>query len=150
MIISRKEFDDIVDYLNKSAMYNMSLGAMELYHSNFWRWLMEYDIRYIGIFFDELANVNKKEVEIDREFNNTDISFKVKKKYYLVENKFKSLVNKDQLEKYENKKEIKNNFEKGKYLFPIWMQKYEDLYKELEDAYYNIEAVVDNSLFELS
>lgn len=25
--------------------------------------------------------------------------------------------------------------------------KYEDLYKELEDAYYNIEAVVDNSLF---
>ena len=135
MIISRKEFDDIVDYLNKSAMYNMSLGAMELYHSNFWRWLMEYDVRYIGIFFDELDNVNKKDVEIDREFNNTDISFKVNEKYYLVENKFKSLVDKDQLERYENK--FGNQFEKGKYLFPIFMQKYEDLYKGEKNIKWN-------------
>lgn len=145
MNINKIDYDDIIKYLNNSALYHMSLSAMELFHSNFWRWLMEYNIKYVEIFFDELTNINHKDVSIKREFNHTDISIEANGKLFIVENKFKSLVNKEQLERYEN--DLIDKFSKGKYLFPIWMQKYKDLFSGTNNTnweFLDYETIMNN------
>lgn len=121
-MIKIKEINADIIELKKSPLYAMSLASMELFHSNFWRWLMEYDPKYIKVFFDIEIDKDKK-LEIKREYKNTDITIEYDKEIYIIENKFKSLPNVTQLKEYENKfKDEKTNrstFKKGIYTFPI-------------------------------
>lgn len=103
--------------LKSSPLFHMSLGAMELFHSNFWRWLMEYNVKYVKVFFKDLENVDKEEIKIKREYKHTDMSIEINDKYYLIENKIKSLVDEEQLERYAD--DFKDNFIEGKYIFPF-------------------------------
>lgn len=115
----KDKIKNIIKNLKKSPLFAMSLGSMELFHSNFWRWLIEFNKNYITVFFNELCNIDSDRIIVKREFKHTDISIKVDGNYYLIENKFKSLVDDEQLEKYGSDFEDKYIFIKGKYLFPI-------------------------------
>ena len=91
--------------IKDNPLYIMSLASNELFHSNFWDWLLRRDKKYIKVFFsDEITS----DYEVKREEGNRDITIKTKDKnnkdivyVYVIENKFKSLPKKDQLQKYE-------------------------------------------------
>lgn len=97
--------------LKKSPVYNMSLSDKELFHSNFWWWLMTtYKDLFVPVFFPGLDIRKVKEENITREENHCDIMLKYDAgKKYIIENKFKSLPTKEQLENYSTIE----NFEKG-------------------------------------
>lgn len=100
-------------YLKNSSVYAMSLGSKELFHSNFWHWLMTCeDIKpknaFVKIFFD-LQDVDK----IEREQKNRDLTIWKNNVAYVVENKIKSVPYKDQLEKYETDLEKNQSFGSG-------------------------------------
>lgn len=110
---------EIVDELSKNAMFRLSLCSKELFHSNFWAWLIEQEPKFVSMFGEEFSNIETK-VDIKREdkictveekdiFNENktykknciaDISFIHNNNLYIVENKLKSLPNKEQLENY--------------------------------------------------
>ena len=92
----------------------MSLGSMELFHSNFWQWLMRFNKEYIKVFFDYINIDNIKYEDIKREYKHTDIIINSLGKNYIIENKIKSLHDYDQLKKYKNSIEIEQI-----YTFPI-------------------------------
>ncbi len=93
-----------IKYLKNSPLYNMSLASMELFHSNFWAWLMEKDSRFINVFFDVSTN-NITSCKILRESHHRDIVICIEdekvQKEYIIENKLKSLPYKEQLYRYE-------------------------------------------------
>lgn len=109
---------EIVDELSKNAMFRLSLCSKELFHSNFWAWLIEQEPKFVSMFGKEFLNIEK--VDIKREdkictveekdiFNENktykknciaDISFIHNNNLYIIENKLKSLPNKEQLENY--------------------------------------------------
>lgn len=102
-----------IEELKKSPVYNMSLSDKELFHSNFWWWLMYEYPEFISVFFPNINSdvIKNKSFIITREENYCDIVFTNKEnKKYIIENKFKSLPNQKQLEKYSKNIE---NFEKG-------------------------------------
>lgn len=101
--------------LQKLLLYAMSLGSMELFHSNFWQWWMRFNKEYIKVFFDVINIDNIKDEDIKREYKHTNIIINSLVKNYIIENKIKSLPNYDQLLKYENS--IKT--EQIIYTFPI-------------------------------
>lgn len=91
-----------VDDLSKNPIFMMSLTARELFHSNFWAWMLR---KYPHIFtkaFYEKYN-GKSDVKIYREKNNIDLSLQIEDKFIIIENKFKSMPNKEQLETYWSK-----------------------------------------------
>ena len=45
-----------IKYLKESPIYAMSLCSKELFHSNFWAWLMKQDESFIEIFFKNEGN----------------------------------------------------------------------------------------------
>lgn len=85
--------------LNANPIFKMSLSSKELFHSNFWEWLFKRNIQYVHVFFPTLAFI--KNEDIKREQNNRDITLWQSKKAYVIENKLKSLPNKEQLIKYQ-------------------------------------------------
>ena len=99
---------EYIEFLKNSLIYQMSLGARELYHSNLWAWLIEMDHRYANAFIpkeksNEFSNYNV--VGVDREYSHRDLIIWLednnKNKYYIViENKIKSLPTLGQLKKY--------------------------------------------------
>lgn len=101
-----------VEYLQDSLIYQMSLGARELYHSNVWAWLINKDPRFLYVFFDKNffnskgIDFNDYAVSAVREYQHRDIIIwlnkKNEKKYYylVIENKLKSIPTRDQLEGY--------------------------------------------------
>lgn len=115
------EVKELINEIKQSPVYNMSLHNKELFHSNFWKWLMEIDSEFIKIFFKEIKNLNNDKNIILREYEHTDLSLKIlnnkdKMEYdvYVIENKFQSLPNKEQLEKYTENIEFESNKKKGK------------------------------------
>ena len=139
--MAKKEIDYIdekIKALKDSPLYAMSLGNRELYHSNFWAWLMRRNPYMINVFFDKLIKkVEKKEDKkgepvfnittteddithqnidpmelIKREDSHTDILIQLGKKVYIIENKIKTLPDRKQLLKYQHKSE---GFQKGCY-----------------------------------
>ena len=99
-----------IQYLKNSPVYAMSLGSKELFHSNFWHWLMTCeDIKpknaFVKIFFD-LKDVDK----IEREQHNRDLTIWKNNVAYVVENKIKSVPYKEQLKKYETDLEKNQSF----------------------------------------
>ena len=105
----------------------MSLGSKELFHSNFWAWLMRKNPYMINVFFDETiksvekgdsgnfilnGNTVNPDKLIQREDNHKDITINLGGKVYIIENKIKTLPYKEQLLKYQYSEK---NFERGCY-----------------------------------
>ena len=98
-----------IDYLKNSPVYAMSLGSKELFHSNFWAWLMEMDESFIDIFFKNegekmLCGIGRedghRDITVYRKNNKDDK--KEKDDVYVVENKLKSIPTAKQLEEYRD------------------------------------------------
>lgn len=98
------KINDKIEYIKKSPIFAMSLCSKELFHSNFWAWLMEQDEAFIEIFF---KNDNGKQlVGIGREDGHRDITVyrkndrsnhDEKSDVYVIENKLKSIPTEKQL-----------------------------------------------------
>ena len=129
---------ELINNLKESALYAMSLSSMELFHTNFWQWLMRFDNRYVSIFFDDInvKSINKKNIR--REYKNTDISIEYDNKLYIIENKMKSLPNREQLEKYSNN----NSFIKGVYIFPFYHESFNEICNNWNFKSYN--EIIEN------
>lgn len=102
-----------IQYLKTSPVYAMLLGSKELFHSNFWHWLMTCeDIKpkntFVNIFFN-LQNIDK----IEREQQHRDLTIWQNNVAYVVENKIKSVPYKEQLKEYENNLEKRQSFGLG-------------------------------------
>lgn len=113
--------DTLVEISN-NVMFRLSLCSRELFHSNFWAWLIEKQpIQVLPIFVKDLdlskidlsnfdvkreetvSKVIQKNIYTGKEINkkcNADISFKLGDTLYIIENKFKSLPDSAQLNNY--------------------------------------------------
>lgn len=89
-----------IERLKKSPVFSMSLGSKELFHSNFWAYLMEHkDYKtFLYSLFPELSP--SEPVEIKREYKHRDIVIVYRDKEFVIENKIKSYPDLDQLRKY--------------------------------------------------
>ena len=99
---------EIIDSLESSPIFAISLSSKELFHSNFWAWLLRRDRAYLNVFFN-LPNADR----ISREEQNRDISVYANGKVYVIENKLKSLPQKDQLLRYQENLEARAEFGSG-------------------------------------
>ena len=114
-MMTKEEILEKIEELHQSPIYAMSLCSKELFHSNFWAWLMEQDEAFIEIFF---TNEGNKELSgIGREDGNRDITIyrkngNPKKKkpndVYVIENKLKSIPTVEQLNTYKEKIDNEN------------------------------------------
>lgn len=98
--------DDRIKNLENSPIYAMSLGSKELFHSNFWAWLMRRNKGFVRFFFNEIDDEKlsgKENFEyVKREEKNRDITIHtVDGGIYVIENKIKSLPYVKQLAKYQ-------------------------------------------------
>ena len=108
---------DIVDKLKNNALFKISLGSKELFHSNFIESILSIESpegrKFSKIFLEALLNFELDEplfLDSSREKNHTDIQLDIynhpnkqlkdKKFTIVIENKVKSLPDKDQLNKY--------------------------------------------------
>ena len=113
--------DTLVEISN-NVMFRLSLCSRELFHSNFWAWLIEKQpTQVLPIFVKDLdlskidlsnfdvkreetvSKVMQKNIYTGKEINkkcNADISFKLGDTLYIIENKFKSLPDSVQLNNY--------------------------------------------------
>lgn len=91
-----------INRLKESPIYCMSLGSKELFHSNFWAYLMnnnEYK-RLINLFFPTLR-IEDVAFPVTRENKNRDIVITSKDgREYIIENKIKSYPDLEQLIRY--------------------------------------------------
>ena len=118
--MKKEEEKKIVNELNNSLVYAMSLGSKELFHSNVWAWLFRYNQDFVKIFFENIGADD--EIKVTREENDRDITVWVNGEAYVIENKFKSLPDKEQLVEYETK--LVDKFKQGVITGikkPIWM-----------------------------
>ena len=101
--------------LKESPVFALTLGAKELCHSNFWKWLIDKDKNFAKVFFGDEIDVAKINC-VEREKEHMDLVVKMEKGNYVIENKLKSLPDKEQLEKYSEKlnKNKEKVFAKGK------------------------------------
>ena len=96
-----------------TIMPALSNNSHELFHSNLWAWLIDNDQIFIKVFFKSF-DISKYE-KIEREKKHKDITITDKDgNKYVIENKFKSTPNKEQLIKYT--KDIDKNGKSNKYL----------------------------------
>lgn len=102
--------NEIIEKLRQSPIFAMSLGSKELFHSNFWAWIMEQEEGkdFVKCFFDEIDTNNNFLVK--REDKHRDIVIFVGDDEYVIENKIKSYPDKNQLERYKGKSK---NFKQG-------------------------------------
>lgn len=92
-----------VQDLKKSFIFNASLGSKELFHSNFWSWLIEQDKTIASrIFGFHLFDANEVQVkrEVGSKSDKIDILLEELEHRYIIENKIKSIPNRLQLERY--------------------------------------------------
>jgi len=105
--------ENLFTTLEKSPVFAMSLGSKELFHSNVWAWMIKKYPQYATVFFKDI-NVDMIDTrKIKREQGNRDLTIHIKNAddVYVIENKFKSYPDKDQLEKYTEK--LKGKLVKG-------------------------------------
>lgn len=105
-----QSFEQAKNNLEKSVLYHMSLSSKELFHSNFWEWLINYDNDYVKVFFSKYDN--EKVLNVYREKNNLDLVVETKKGFYLLENKIKSIPDEQQLDRYTEKMKNENIIQK--------------------------------------
>ncbi len=101
------ELNDIINKLKESPVFNMSLASKELFHSNFFVWLLNSkkikgQDKFLRALFPEIPKGDLSDCSVKREAKNLDIWIKLTKVNYniVIENKVKSIPNKTQLEKY--------------------------------------------------
>lgn len=96
------------EVVKKSPLFQISLANKELFHSNFLKWLFDnYAVVAETLFFGEESNNKLKEVKREKESSKDLIllftnGFREEK--VVIENKFKSMPDKDQLDRYVMKK----------------------------------------------
>jgi len=102
----------IIENLEKNPLFAMSLGNKELFHSNFWAWLMELEVEsgkckektsFINFFFNVPSELFDSKIIIDREKGNRDITVTLGQESYVIENKIKSIPTEKQLKDYTEK-----------------------------------------------
>ena len=118
----QRAYDEAINYLKTSPMFNLSLSSKELFHSNFLYWIWKLDPNAFKRLMKALLNVNKLEWgdnwEVVREYNSFDLCV-VKRLdkdektntdktlfgdvLLVIENKVKSIPYKEQLDRYVNK-----------------------------------------------
>lgn len=84
--------------LRDSLIYRMSNGSHELFHSNVLAWILERDREFVKLFFPALP---ERHYEVRREWRHMDISILMGNDVYVIENKFKTLPGRYQLERYK-------------------------------------------------
>ena len=89
------EIESIVTKLRQSPLFNLSLAAKELFHSNFLAWLCETYPQHVGKFFATFINdppASYDRVKAYRERNHIDLTLEYENaERLLIENKVKSL-----------------------------------------------------------
>lgn len=102
-----KIIPDWKDQLKQSPIFNMSLSAKELFHSNFIAWVCETYPEQMGAFFASFLGLgiptNNSISNLAREKHNIDISFELGDTVVLIENKVRSIANAQQLEQYQTR-----------------------------------------------
>lgn len=126
--MNKNEILKIINDLSNNAMFAMSLTSRELFHTNFWAWMLrKYPQVFIPVFYPEYNG--KDEIKVLREYKNTDLFLKIGDKSIIIENKLKSLPDKNQLEGY-NKKFL-NTVDKTilvSYFSPLFTSGYDSLF----------------------
>ena len=95
---TNKAYEDAIEYLKTSPMFNLSLSSKELFHSNFLYWLSTIDknksifkglVTSLGA---DISGWNDNTWEVKREFKNLDVCVidKEGKILLVVENKVKA------------------------------------------------------------
>lgn len=119
MIQTVTETQNLIETLQTSPMYNLSLCSREEFHSAFLVWFLNLNIKeHIKIFFENADSVTDgfiadREVSV-KESSRLDIAIgtgsekRVRDIKYIIENKFKSIPAKSQLQKYDNNKELQD------------------------------------------
>lgn len=116
MCQNETDYNNAIEYLKTSPMFNLSLSSKELFHSNFLYWIAQKDK---AVFKDLIKALeidvnwpeNNEEWEVCREHKNFDLCVcekETKNELLVIENKFKSLPDKAQLDKYDKKLEHKD------------------------------------------
>jgi len=94
----------LIESLRISPMFNLSLASKELFHSNMIEWLVNVNKHGMSKLFSSVLAVDGLIIEsCQREKKNFDLFIECKNQIVIIENKFKSIVTKDQLEKYNKK-----------------------------------------------
>lgn len=102
------EIESIFINLKKSPIFAISLSSKELFHSNFWAWLIEYKNEFAKVFFQDIQSEN---LIVQREVGNRDLTIISGNSYYIIENKLKSLPDEKQIKRYQQ--EVGSNFRFG-------------------------------------
>ena len=99
--MNKNEILKTINKLSNNAMFNVSLTSRELFHTNFWAWMLrKYPKVFTPVFYPEY---NKKDkIEVLREYKNTDLFLKIGDKSIIIENKLNSLPDKNQLTLFLN------------------------------------------------
>ncbi|MCO7151759.1 PD-(D/E)XK nuclease family protein [Vagococcus lutrae] len=112
-----------MDELKQSPLFAISLSGKELFHSNFWAWLLEQKSNdgknpYIEVFIPDFYRNGYDLIAVEREKNKMDLYVTYSKKngiksVLVIENKIKSMPTIEQLEKYENQLKKNHHFGNG-------------------------------------
>lgn len=105
--------------LKNNMMFQLSLTSKELFHSNFLYWIgtngnmKEYFRRVVLDLSDGKVDLAKTGYTVYREFHKLDLCIcnndnKKERFLFVLENKFKSIANKEQLDSYKNKCSLKD------------------------------------------
>lgn len=109
-----KEIEKIKEGLKKSPIFNFSLGSKELFHSNFIAWLAEKYPKNTGKLFSQFLKKQNGDItiiKVEREAQNRDMClFFANGQELIIENKVKSIPNRDQLENYSSGSSDNQNF----------------------------------------
>ena len=113
--------EEMIEKLNKSTLFRLSLGSKELLHSNFLAWVAENSLAFNQAIFEflDLQECCIKPTTINREKEHIDLWLEyeiqenqnTKKVKGFVENKVKSIPYKSQLDSYAEKQESTNKKE---------------------------------------
>jgi hypothetical protein len=100
----KSRLDEIIDCLNASPLFQLSLSSIELFHSNFLGWLCGKYPQIPESFFLKRTSAHSETVAVSREEHKIDLTLKFHSSdIVIIENKVKSLASKEQLREYSNK-----------------------------------------------
>jgi len=77
-----KKLMESFNYLKSSPLFNVSLTSKELFHSNFWAWMIESSgvdkVALCKVFFEDsfkgrTTKINKDKIIVEREKDNIDL-----------------------------------------------------------------------------
>lgn len=117
-----QRYNEHVEHLRKSPMFNLSLSSNELFHSNFLSWIWNCDPeafkKIISLFVGKEFDIDRgpdKSIEVRREYKNFDLSIVERngeeegRVLFVLENKVKSVPYIEQIEEYIDKINVHND-----------------------------------------